>query len=163
MLCRQAVGKFRWRNRPHEGLRSPHIPSRDLTPDEAYAVQVARAGYLPVPLAGEDYIELLPACWRAINEYGIVIGHRTYDCPELGPYRRKASPVTAMRGRWEVHYDPLSRPCDSGSYADLGVIPMFVFPGRSGSAGGWHNAGGGYSRPGAVRLSRKPRTVSLGW
>lgn len=95
-----------WQNRPHEGLRSPYMPGRELTPNEAYAVQVARAGYLPVPLAGEDYIELLPACWRAVNDYGIVIGHRTYDCPELGPYRRKASPVTAMRGRWEVHYDP---------------------------------------------------------
>ena len=95
-----------WQSRPHEGLRSPHLPGRELTPNEAYAVQVARAGYLPVPLAGEDYIELLPACWRAVNDYGIVIGHRTYDCPELGPCRRKASPVTAMRGRWEVHYDP---------------------------------------------------------
>ena len=95
-----------WQNRPHEGLRSPHLPARELTPNEAYAVQVARAGYLPVPLAGGDYIELLPACWRAINDYGIVIGHRTYDCPELGPCRRKASPVAAMRGRWEVHYDP---------------------------------------------------------
>ena len=95
-----------WQNRPHEGLRSPYLPGRELTPNEAYAVQVARAGYLPVPLAGEDYIELLPACWRAINDYGLVIGHRTYDCPELGPYRRKTSPVAAMRGRWEVHYDP---------------------------------------------------------
>jgi Mu transposase, C-terminal len=95
-----------WQSRPHEGLRSPYLPGRELTPNEAYAVQVARAGYLPVPLAGEDYIELLPACWRAVNDYGIVIGHRTYDCPELGPFRRKASPVAAMRGRWEVHYDP---------------------------------------------------------
>lgn len=59
-----------------------------------------------MPLTGADYIELLPACWRSVNDYGIVIGHRTYDCPELGPYRRQASPVTAMRGRWEVHYDP---------------------------------------------------------
>lgn len=25
---------------------------------------------------------------------------------EVPPYRRKASPVAAMRGRWEVHYDP---------------------------------------------------------
>ena len=35
-----------------------------------------------------------------------MIDYRTYDCPELGPCRRKASPVAAMRGRWEVHYDP---------------------------------------------------------
>ncbi|HVB46533.1 MAG TPA: hypothetical protein VNF47_28010 [Streptosporangiaceae bacterium] len=52
-----------------------------------------------MPLSGEDYIELLPACWRAVNDYGILIGHRTYDCPELGLYRRKASPVTCRRRR----------------------------------------------------------------
>jgi hypothetical protein len=93
-----------WQNRLHEGLRSPYMPGRELTPNEAYAVQVARAGYLPVPLSGEDYIELLPVHWRAVNDYGIVIDYRTYDCPELGPCRRTASPSKEMGGRWEVHY-----------------------------------------------------------
>ena len=95
-----------WQSRLHEGLRSPYMPGRELTPNEAYAVQVARAGYLPVPLSGEDYIELLPACWRTVNDYGIVIDYRTYDCPELGSCRRTASPATAAGGKWEVHYDP---------------------------------------------------------
>lgn len=95
-----------WQSRRHEGLRSPYMPGRELTPNEAYAAQVARAGYLPVPLSGEDYIELLPACWRTVNDYGIVIDYRTYDCPELGPCRRTASPATAAGGKWEVHYDP---------------------------------------------------------
>jgi transposase InsO family protein len=74
-----------WQARPHEGLRSPDMPGRELTPNEAYAVRVARAGYLPVPLSGHDYLELLPACWRAVNDYGIVIDYRTYDSPDLGP------------------------------------------------------------------------------
>jgi transposase InsO family protein len=95
-----------WQNRLHEGLRSPYMPGRELTPNEAYAVQVARAGYLPVPLSGEDYVELLPVRWRAVNDYGIVIDYRTYDCPELGACRRTASPSKVMGGRWEVHYDP---------------------------------------------------------
>lgn len=75
-----------WQSRLHEGLRSPYMPSRELTPNEAYAAQVARAGYLPVPLSGEDYIELLPACWRTVNDYGIVIDYRTYDWMAMGCY-----------------------------------------------------------------------------
>ena len=83
------------------------LPSgRELSPNEAYAVMVARAGYLPVPLSGEDYVELLPVTWRAVNDYGIQIDYRTYDCAELGPYRRRASAAAARNGRWEVHYDP---------------------------------------------------------
>ena len=119
-----------WQSRPHEGLRSPYMPGRELTPNEAYAVQVARAGYLPVPLSGEDYIELLPACWRTVNDYGIVIDYRTYDCPGLGPCRRTASPVTAMRGRWEVHYDPydLSRVWVRGRDGDWITVPWTHLP-----------------------------------
>jgi len=119
-----------WQSRPHEGLRSPYMPGRELTPNEAYAVQVARAGYLPVPLSGEDYIELLPACWRTVNDYGIVIDYRTYDGPGLGPCRRAASPVTAMRGRWEVHYDPydLSRVWVRGRDGDWITVPWTHLP-----------------------------------
>jgi transposase InsO family protein len=95
-----------WQNRPHDGLRSPYFPGREMSPNEAYAVMVARAGYLPVALSGEDYVELLPVTWRAINDYGIQIDYRTYDCAELGPYRRRPSPAAARNGRWEVHYDP---------------------------------------------------------
>src|SRR6185437_1315746 len=36
----------------------------------------------------------------------IRIGYRTYDCPELGPWRLQHSGITARRGLWEVHYDP---------------------------------------------------------
>jgi putative transposase len=102
----QKVGKAGWQNRPHDGLRSPYLPGRELSPNEAYAVMVARAGYLPLTLAGEDYLELLPVAWRQVNAYGIRIGYRTYDCPELGPCRLAHSGVTARRGLWEVHYDP---------------------------------------------------------
>lgn len=51
-----------WQHRPHDGLRHPNLPGRALSPNEAYAALVARAGYVPVALTGEDYLELLPAC-----------------------------------------------------------------------------------------------------
>ncbi len=67
---------------------------------------VEAAGYVPVALSAEDYIELLPATWRAVNAYGIRIGHRTYDSDELGPLRRQPSGIAEKRNLWEVHHDP---------------------------------------------------------
>ena len=95
-----------WQTRPHDALRDPMAPRRALSPNEAYAALVAAAGYLPLTLTGEDYLELLPVAWRAINAYGIRIGYRTYDSPQLGPWRQQHSGITARRGLWEVHYDP---------------------------------------------------------
>jgi hypothetical protein len=95
-----------WQNRPHDGLRHPLIPGKALSPNEMYAALVQTAGYVPVPLTESDYIELLPATWRAINSYGVKIKHRRYDCKALNPYRRQHSGVQAKKGLWEVHHDP---------------------------------------------------------
>lgn len=95
-----------WQNRPHDGLRHPVTPGKALTPNEMYAALIEVAGYFPVALSSEDYIELLPLSWRPINSYGIKISHRRYDAPALNPYRRQHSGVTAKRGLWEVHHDP---------------------------------------------------------
>ncbi|SFM50866.1 Mu transposase, C-terminal [Saccharopolyspora antimicrobica] len=95
-----------WQNRPHDGLRHPVTPDKALTPNEQYAALVEVAGYVPVPLSADDYIELLPVSWNAINKYGIRLNRRTYDCKALGPYRRQHSGVERKKGLWEVHYDP---------------------------------------------------------
>ncbi|WP_236724079.1 integrase, partial [Mycobacterium avium] len=78
-----------WQNRPHDGLRDPVTPGKALTPNEKYAALVEVAGYVPVPLSAEDYIELLPSCWRRINAYGIRVNNRSYDAKALNPYRRQ--------------------------------------------------------------------------
>ena len=105
LLDEWVVAVFR-QNRPHDGLRDPLAPGRALTPNERYAALITLAGYVPVPLSPEDYIELLPAGWRVINSYGVKIGLRTYDSGELNPYRRQHSGIEARNGRWEVRYDP---------------------------------------------------------
>jgi hypothetical protein len=95
-----------WQNRPHDGLRDPLHPGRTFTPNEKYAAMVEAAGYVPVALSARDYIELLPACWRAINAYGIKINHRTYDNAQLNRLRHQPSGVKHKRDLWEVHHDP---------------------------------------------------------
>ena len=95
-----------WQHRPHEGLRDPLSPGVALSPNEKYAALVAVAGYVPVALSAGEYIELLPACWRAIGATGIRISHRSYDDAALNPLRGQRSGVAGRGNRWEVHYDP---------------------------------------------------------
>jgi putative transposase len=95
-----------WQNRQHDGLRDPSAPGRKFTPNEKYAALVEIAGYVPVALSADDYIELLPATFRAINSYGIKISHRIYDSGDLAPFRGQRSGVTAQKNLWEVHRDP---------------------------------------------------------
>lgn len=95
-----------WHHRPHEDLRDPHTPGRILTPCQKYAALIESAGYVPLPISGEEYLELLPATWRAVNAYGIRIGRRTYDGEELGPLRRQPSGIASRKDLWEVRYDP---------------------------------------------------------
>ena len=95
-----------WQNREHDALRDPLCPQLAFSPNQKYAALIETAGYVPVPLSPDDYIELLPAVWRAINAYGIKISHRTYDAEELNPVRQQKSGVAGRKGQWEVHRDP---------------------------------------------------------
>ena len=101
------VGKACWQTRPHEGLSHTWGEGRDLSPNEMFTACVGISGYVPLPLIGDDYIELLPVAFRTVNDYGITIDNRTYDCKALSPYRRKDSGLPGgNRTKWEVHYDP---------------------------------------------------------
>lgn len=96
-----------WQNRPHEGLSHTWGEGRDLSPNEMFAACIGISGYVPLPLTGDDYIELLPAVFRTVNDYGLTIDNRTYDCKTLNPCRRLDSGLPGgNRKKWEVHYDP---------------------------------------------------------
>ena len=95
-----------WQNRPHDGLRDPLHPGRAFSPNQKYAALIETAGYVPLALSPDDYIELLPATWRTVNAYGIKISRRVYDGKELNPLRMQHSGVASRKGLWEVHYDP---------------------------------------------------------
>jgi len=113
-----------WQNREHDGLRDPTAPGRSFTPNEKYATLIEACGYVPVALTGDDYVELLPSLWRAVNDYGIKIKRRTYDSPALTGLRRQHSGVKAKKGLWEVHHDPydISRIWVRDHRADSGWI-----------------------------------------
>lgn len=97
-----------WQQRPHEGLRNPFHPAMPaLTPNQAYAAHVAASGYLPVPLSDADVLNLLPTTWARVTDKGIRFGRRTYDGPQLNPYRGVPSGLFGSnRMRWEVRYHP---------------------------------------------------------
>jgi hypothetical protein len=54
-----------WHHRPHEGLRHPLMPKKALTPNQMWAALLPVAGYVPVPLSADDFVELLPVRWQA--------------------------------------------------------------------------------------------------
>lgn len=95
-----------WQTRPHEGLSHTWGEGRDLSPNEMFAACVGISGYVPLPFSGDDYIELLPVAFRTVNDYGLTIDNRTYDCKALNPYRRLDSGLPGSSKKWEVHYDP---------------------------------------------------------
>ena len=95
-----------WMNRPHDGLRDPEHPGRAFTPNEKYAALVEAAGYVPVALGPNDYVELLPASWRAVNAYGIKLSRRSYDSEQLNPLRMQPSGVREKKNLWETRHDP---------------------------------------------------------
>lgn len=101
----------KWQVRPHDGLRDPLMPGRPLSPNEKYAALVSAAGYVPVALSPEEYIQLMPREWRVIGPSGVRINNRTYDARALGPYRRQPSGAGPNGRLWEVHFDPYDISC----------------------------------------------------
>ncbi|WP_450165244.1 transposase [Streptomyces albicerus] len=95
-----------WQHRPHEGLRHPVLPKTALTPNEMWGALLGSAGYVPLPLTGADYLELLPVRWHPVTGRGIRINYRTYDHACLNEHRGRPSPTGARDGKWEVHLNP---------------------------------------------------------
>ena len=112
------------------GPAAPVHPGPPCSPNDAYAALVAAAGYVPVALTGEDYIELMPA--RLARDRG----RRHPDrLPHLQLRRARPLPAPAVRGRrqghrWEVHYDPydVSRIWVRNHHADGGLDHRPVDP-----------------------------------
>ena len=90
-------------------LAEPPHDARNIPggrPEREARRPIEAAGYVPVALSGDDYIELLPAGWRKVNAYGIKVARRSYDSEELNPLRLQPSGISEHGDRWEVRHDP---------------------------------------------------------
>ncbi|MDX3801093.1 transposase [Streptomyces sp. AK04-3B] len=94
-----------WQHRPHDGLRHPVLPKAALAPNEMWGALLGASGYVPWPLTGADYLELLPVRFHPVTGRGIRINHRTYDHTLLNEHRGRPSP-TSPGGKWEIHLNP---------------------------------------------------------
>ncbi|MFJ4526506.1 transposase [Streptomyces sp. NPDC088810] len=94
-----------WQHRPHDGLRHPFLPKKALSPGEMWGALLGASGYVPLPLTGADYTELLPVRFHPVTGRGIRINYRTYDHALLNEHRGRPCP-TGPGGKWEVHLNP---------------------------------------------------------
>jgi hypothetical protein len=95
-----------YQRRHHSGLALPSFPHLRLSPNEAYALAVAQAGYVACPVDPNLYYELLPIApaGRVIHPYGIELNYLTYNAEILYRYRKAKSPYPG--GKWPIRYDP---------------------------------------------------------
>lgn len=97
---------------PDAGLRDPFRPSIALSPNDMYAVQVARSGYRPVPLSPARSRFFLLARWVTPGKSGFMINHRTYQPTrqDAGHYReillRGGSKLPGRGDKWECRFNP---------------------------------------------------------
>lgn len=98
-----------YQRRRHEGLKLSGHPDITLSPNEAYAEAVARAGYVHMPVDSDLYFELLPTEWAVIRPNGLKVRTLRYDSNVLHKYRNIASPYRYKGGKWPVKFDPRDR------------------------------------------------------
>ncbi|MDQ1248717.1 MAG: DDE-type integrase/transposase/recombinase [Actinomycetota bacterium] len=98
-----------YQNAPHKGLIIPDHPGVTLTPNQVVDIDMATAGYLPVPVSQDLLVELLPTHWRQVRPEGLEVNGLVYDLPTnsvLDEYRNRRSPYTSRGGKWRVKSDP---------------------------------------------------------
>lgn len=95
-----------WGDRPHKGLRFPEMPGVDLTPNQAWEIGIASAGYVHTPADPYYFYELLPVERRKITRSGVTIERLTYNGPGLAGLRMESGDGD---GKWAFHVDANDR------------------------------------------------------
>lgn len=104
-IIREWVGEVYHRS-AHRGLRDPHLPHVDLSPEEMFNRGIEVSGLLCLPAAEDLRFDLLEVEWRKIHHYGIDIDGRRYDGEALNLYRgRRSDHGGAHAGKWPFHVD----------------------------------------------------------
>jgi putative transposase len=98
-----------WQTRVHAGLQFDGAPHVDVSPNDAYAEGLSRAGFVYcVPDSG-IYFDCLPTRALAVNHDGINLFGIRYDDPALEPFRQRPAPAAyGHKGKYIIRYDPRS-------------------------------------------------------
>jgi transposase InsO family protein len=87
----------------HGGLAVAEWPSLAVSPDEMFAVGIAKSGILRLPATPELVFEFLRVAWRTIQHYGVEIDGRRYNGPVLDGHRNETSPYGGIAaGKWPI-------------------------------------------------------------
>ncbi|MFF0458423.1 transposase [Nocardia africana] len=87
----------------HAGLVVAQWPAVELSPNDMFAVGIAKAGLLRIPASAELVFEFLRVVWRTIQHYGIEIDGRRYNGAALEGYRNVRSPYGGVEaGKWPI-------------------------------------------------------------
>ncbi|WP_134662653.1 MULTISPECIES: helix-turn-helix domain-containing protein [unclassified Amycolatopsis] len=101
-VIRDWVGSVYHRS-AHDGLAIAQWPGTELSPNDMFAVGVAKAGLLRIPAQPELAFEFLRVAWRTVQHYGVEVDGRRYNGPVLDGYRNARSPYGGVcAGRWPV-------------------------------------------------------------
>ncbi|MER7408364.1 transposase [Streptomyces sp. NPDC000070] len=97
---------------PDAGLRNPFRPQVALSPNDMYAVQVARSGYRAVSLSPAQNRFFLLLRWVVPGKSGFMINYRTYQpvAQDAAHYReillRGGSKLPGAEDKWECRFNP---------------------------------------------------------
>lgn len=97
---------------PNSGLRDPFRPSIALSPNDMYALQVARSGYRAMPLSPAQNRFFLLSQSVTPGKGSFMIDYRTYQpiTEDAGHYReillRGGSKSSGRKEQWECRFNP---------------------------------------------------------
>ncbi len=87
----------------HAGLVNAQWPELEFSPNDMFAMGLAKSGVLRIPAAPELALEFLRVEWRTIQHYGVEIDGRRYNGAALDPYRNRRSDYGGLAaGKWPL-------------------------------------------------------------
>lgn len=87
----------------HDGLAVAEWPKLAISPNQMFALGVAKAGILRLPATPQLALEFLRVVWRTVQHYGVEIGGLRYNGPALDGHRNQSSPYGGIEaGKWPI-------------------------------------------------------------
>ncbi len=87
----------------HRGLAVAEWPGTPMSPNEMFALGVAKAGQLRLPARPELAFEFYRVAWRTVQHYGVEVNGLRYNGLALEGHRNQSSPYGGVSaGKWPI-------------------------------------------------------------